>query len=127
MIVRSTVVVAATLLIASAATSASVASIPRSHYWTVVRASTLVKANVKIPCAKLMPNPNHLPPAASCATQPPSSIRGAIVTCDGRGTPLKGTRRYSRFLCRWTTANQVSYGSLMVYVSGASTFRWKVI
>jgi hypothetical protein len=88
---------------------------------------TLVKKNVRIPCAKLVPNPNHLPPAASCATQPPASIAGSTVTCAGQGAPLKSTRRFHRFLCKWDSVNHVSYGSLMVYVSGASTLRWKVL
>lgn len=102
-------------------------AIPRNQFWTTTRAATLVKATAKIPCAKLVPNPNHLPPAASCATQPPSPITGATVGCTGQGTPLKGTRRYRRFLCQWTTVNRVSYGTLQIYVTGASTFRWKVI
>lgn len=117
-----TVVVTAVVLAAAAA-----AAIPRSWYWSETRAATLVKKTVKIPCAKLVPNPNNLPPAASCATQPPSSIDGAAVSCHGRGTPPVRTRRFHRFLCSWDTANHVSWGSLMVYVSGASALRWKVL
>jgi hypothetical protein len=103
------------------------AAVPKSHYWTTTRAAALVKANAKIPCAKLQPNPNHLPPAASCANQPPSSIAGTTVTCAGQGAPLKGTQRFNRFLCQWADANHVTWGSLLVYVSGPSTFRWRVI
>lgn len=114
-------------LAAAALASAASAATPKSWYWSTARAATLVKAKVKIPCAKLTPNPNHLPPAAICATQPPSSIAGATVTCAGQGTPLKGTRRYTRFVCRWSTVNQTSYGSLMVYVAGVSSLRWKVV
>lgn len=119
--------IAAAAVTALIMVGAAAGSIPRSHYWTVARAAVLVRTTVKIPCAKLTPNPNHLPPAASCATQPPSSIAGATVGCVGKGTPLRGARRFNRFLCNWRSVNDVSYGSLLVYVSGASTFRWKVI
>lgn len=117
------IAIVSTLVLAFVAGSASATTTPG---WTTAKAVAQGKAKIRLPWC--MAVNEHLPcgpvptvsDAASGPFPPPNlQCRPYMESQVGKGEV------FSRFACTWANGNGFGHGSLVIYVTGASKFRWK--
>lgn len=96
--------------------------------WTASQAERLVLQKVRIPFCRVFPNENDCangrPIPGSHGTR--GGYRVASASCVGTDE-IGSSFRFPRFSCEVVTAQYPRQGHIAVYVTGPTTFRWKII
>jgi hypothetical protein len=117
-----TLAVLALALVAAVMVATASAATPKKFYWSEEKAESLAAAKVRIPYCKVFPADSKCPGY----TYGFYGLNEVLCT----GADEKGeTFTYARFRCRFLAGVRVqdyARGSLTLYPTGKTTFRWKL-
>ena len=113
---------AAALLFAVVVSTTATAATAKKWYWSESRADAVVVANVRIPFCRVYPGDNECP----VGSMKNVAIRLDSADCSG-ASEYRSSFTYNRFTCEVVTYNNGANARIAVYVTGRSTFRWRVI
>jgi hypothetical protein len=116
------VLATAAALLFAVVVSAATAATQKKWYWSESRADALVVANERIPFCRVYPGDNECP----VGSMKNVAIRLDSADCSG-ASEYRSSFTYNRFTCKVVTYNNGANARIAVYVTGRSTFRWRVI
>lgn len=115
----------AAMIVAALAVTAALAA----PAWSPTKAAARVQSDVRVPWCRVYPDWKDKYGAPFCSAgkavtpearaHEPLRVTNVVCTGTGAGTAFRQLR------CDWHWNNSVEHGTLLVYVTGPATFRWR--
>jgi hypothetical protein len=117
----------AALIVIAAPASATT---PKKWYWTQSHAETTVLQRVKIPTCWVWPDNRCDNPPGPFWANGGGRVKPATTDCSG-ADEYHSSFKFNRFTCKIMVADgngvPAARGTIALYVTGATTFRWKLL